>query len=448
MQQPRQRTGVNWELLRREGGQLLARQPGWLAVGLAGPLLITFYTMLRPWRPGLTLHNLLQAALFFSAWSILFQLCYTLAAWLRPRQEQAERELLHLPLSTVHFALRRLQQTSLLPLAAALLALPLWGVLLFYCRLPYGIGADQQSWSWSGEWISDPWWVRVAWLVACQLSGTLLCSALAAWLEALTALRYLRCLLLLAIPVGLYFVIELAYGWSRGSGLAWSAGWSSDYGPLIMNYRQTRGVSPWPYLALLALCLTGPLLMGWLRPAGRWVLLCLPVLLCGTLLLLRAMPVGQLPLLRASTGRDLRYAGALFIGHLSPPRNMRLLFGSDPSNLLFKGHATASPPVKPAYPQLPPEPDYPAQYDETSAEYRAYVQADDKWQSDTAAEREAYSRAMDAYYAADEAYEAQKEHWPRLALWVGAGLYPLLLPLWAVAGLLLGIGLRGEPARE
>ena len=59
-----------------------------------------------------------------------------------------------------------------------------------------------------------------------------------------------------------------------------------------------------------------------------------------------------------------------------------------------------------------------------------------------------HDKAMEAYNAAEREYEAAQAKAPRVALWVMAGLYPLVFPLWAVCGLMLGVRLRGEAARE
>jgi hypothetical protein len=432
---------INWELLRHEAGLILHRQPGWLAIGLGGPLVITGYTLLRPWTPQHGVRDLLQAALFLCDWNILFALVYACIAWLRPGQEKSERELLHLPLSTTHFTLRRSMHSGSVPLAAAVLSLAVWLVLLCYYRLPYGVGGDLQRWMWmSGDEQANPWRPRVLWLALAILSSALLSAAFVAWLEELVPARYVRCVLLLGIPVGLYFAVRLASG-------SYDPTYGYSYGPFLMNYRQTRGVGPWPYAVLLALCIGGPVLIGWLRPFGRWLLLALPVLLFGGLMLWRLLPVEVRvplsPLTSAMLGRDTRYAAALFIGHLSPPRNARLLLDSYPSNVLFSSGTPLIEPNWPQSPELLPEPlagEYrnPAEFIAAHAEYERQAEAADaRYQQDQRNYETEYARYEASYAAA-----------PRLALWVGAGLYPLLLPLWAFIGLCLGIAARREPARD
>jgi hypothetical protein len=440
---PRSRSAVNWELLRTEARLAVTRQPGWLAAGLAGPLAITLYTLLRPWTPVRAERDLMQAALFLAAWNTLFALLCICAAWLRLRQDTAEREQLHLPLSTVHFALRRLVHACAVPVTAALLSLPLWGVLLLFYGKPYGTEGAEQAWSWGlSQEVANPWWPRMAWIAVCLLTATLMPSALALLLDLLAPSRYLRGALLVGIPVGMYFAVRLAVGWDYNAG-----GWGGDYGPLVMNYRQTRGVSPWPYAVLLALCLVLPVAIGWLRPTWRWLLLSLPVLLLVAFTLRRALPESlRAPLRPVSSalfGRDTRYAAALFVGHLSPPKNVRFILYAYTSNVLFGGRAA---PQKPEYPEhemdilMPNDPFWGNPNPPQADQIRFNKIRDDE------------QKRWDARYAQYEkdlaTYEAAYARLPRVAMWVTAGLYPLLLPLWAIAGLLLGIRLRGEPARE
>lgn len=433
---------VNWELLRTDSLRLLRSQPGWLAAGLTGPLSITLYTLLRPWSPLRAERDLLQAALFFAAWNVLFALAYAVSAWLRPRHDSAERELLHLPLSCTHFALRRLLQAGALPLAAALLALPLWGMLLLYSGTPYGVDADQTRWTWlSWQETGNPWLLRMAWVAGSILSAALLPAALVLWLDELIPNRWLRCILLLVLPAALYLLIRMLTGeWDPNYGGYWV-----KHGPLLMNYRQTRGVGPLPYLALLGCVLLGPLLIGWLRPAWRRLLLSLPVLLIAAFFLRAALPETlQHPLRPASSvlfNRDTRYAAALFTGHLSPPQNIRLLWHSYPSNVLFTG---AEPLIEPDYPNLI-EPPYPRAED--YADTDEYHAAQKSHESLLTQARLARDEAYAEYQVHLREYEAAYAAAPRLPLWVCAGLYPLLLPLWAAGGLLCGIRLRGEAPR-
>jgi hypothetical protein len=443
---PRLRPSVNWDLLWREARMALARQPGWLAIGLGGGLAIALYSLFRPWFANRAQDNLLQAALFFADWNILFGTLYACAAWLRPKQEETEREQHHLPLSTTHFELRRMIHTSAVPLAAAVLSLPLWAVLLLYYQVPYGVDGQAQNWAFMGDgMVSNPWWPRIAWIAAGMLSAACLPAALAAWLDALTPVRYFRCVLMLAVPAGMYFAARLAAGWDYVPGPA-SSNWG-DYGPMVMNYRETRGVSPWPYLILLGILVLGPVLYGWLRPAGRWALLAVPVLVLGAFMLRKALPeeVREVfrPVSTAVFGIDARYASGLFVGHLAPPKDMRMLMWTYPSNVLF---AKTTPLVEPTYPEYPdagPEPqrkDYASDRDLAAAQ-QAYAQK-------VAALQKENEQAVAAYDAAEKKYEEAYARQPRLPLWATAGLYPLLAPVWAVAGLLLGTRLRGEPARD
>src|ERR1051325_2991610 len=123
---PRRPTSaVNWEMLRSEVGRAAVRQTGGLALVLAGPLLISLYTLFRPWQLDRGIANLLQAALFLAAWNMLFTIFCFCNAWLQPRASGAEQDQRHLPLSPLHFELRPLSLASLLPLAAAG-----WGIRL------------------------------------------------------------------------------------------------------------------------------------------------------------------------------------------------------------------------------------------------------------------------------------------------------------------------------
>jgi hypothetical protein len=435
-------------MLRQEVRLVLSRQPGWLAVGLAGHLLIALYTLFRPWLALRAQNNLLQAALFFAAWNMLYGVIYVCAAWLRPKQEETEREQLHLPLSSAHFALRRLVQTSAVPLAAALLALPLFGVLLLYYQVPFGAEAAVVSWDLARNGHdANPWWGRMLWIGLSILSAALMPPALAAWLDAFTPSRYLRCILMLGVPAGMYYATRLAYGWDYATGAVW--GWDYYYGPLVMNYRQTRGVSPWPYLALLTVVILLPVAIGWLRPVWRWALLLLPVCLLSAFMLRKALPeeIRQVfrPYSTALFGRDTRYAAALFVGHLSTPKDMRMLMWTYPSNVLI---GTPHPVYEPAYPAYPDELSVSAPSESDFPNTAAYHAALERHNQEQAAAQATYEQAEKDYRAALEQYEAANRRMPRLPLWVTAGLYPLFFPLWAIAGLVLGIKARGEPARD
>jgi hypothetical protein len=264
-------------------------------------------------------------------------------------------------------------------------------------------------------------------------------------LEALTAVRYLRCVLLLGLAAGMYSLVRLLAGWDYAHQPYW--GWGAEYGPLVMNYRQTYGVSPWPYLLLLGLVILLPVAFGWLRPAGRWTVVVLPILLLGVFLLRRALPENVRlifrPVSTAVFSHDARYAAALFVGHLSPPLNMRMLLNTYPSNVLFAGPRQLVEPPYPDYPEVGAEPARTA-----FASDAAFQLAQQDFAARQAQAETDYEARRKDYETAEAAYSAEQAKAPRIALWVMAGLYPLLLPLWTVAGLALGSRLRGEPARD
>jgi hypothetical protein len=439
---------VNWELLRREAQRLLAGQPAWLAVGLAGPLLIALYSLFRPGGNADHAGHVLYAARLLADWHLFFGLAYSLNAWLG-QQTATERALLHLPLSPVHFALRRLLHTSGIPLLTAALSLGPWLAVVIRYWDPY---AASSNWTDSYFYMPDPpgtlWLARIAWTTAAILGAALLPAALAAWLDTLDPVPALRCVLLLGTAASGWLLTKLLQGMSYDAQYGWSG---YGYGSFSMNYRQGDGVAMWPYLLAVAQVLVLPVLYGYLRPAWRWAIVALPIALLG-LILAREFTPGPVkrvlrPVLALTGYRDARYAEALLLGHLSPPVNIQLLLERYWSNVLFRGAAPFPEPREPE-PQYPPEPEYPAHlgsYNADDPAWQAYDASMERWNAETAPQRKQHEQALNQYRVDSARYEAQKEHWPRLPLWVGAGLYPLLLPVWAVAGMLLGIHLRPSP---
>jgi hypothetical protein len=117
------RTIVHLELIRREVRLALTRQPGWIAIGLTVPLAVALYTMLRAWQPELSQLRLMQAAMWFAAWNIVYGIFYVIAHWQQVKDQTVEREQLHLPVAPVHFAIRRVLLMSAVPLLTSTLAL-------------------------------------------------------------------------------------------------------------------------------------------------------------------------------------------------------------------------------------------------------------------------------------------------------------------------------------
>jgi len=399
------RLGVSWELLSRDSRRLLRGQLRMILLGLAGPLALCLYTLLRPFDLRQGYHNLQQYAIWLAAWYVAFPELYALLHWARPAAAREGADTRHLPLSQLHFFLKRAAELCLVPLCCAALTLPLWLAVLLYTGVPYGEQWSNPSWSFTlGDELYTLWPARVA-MVALVLAGaTLLPLALALVIDETVFFMPARAALLLGATAGMYFAVRrLEYTYFR------------------MCYRQTRGYDVLSFLAPIALWLLFVLAVGLLTPRWRLALgiaSFAAVALFFTWPHLRPEPFPLSPTPPyALEFHDARMALSYCAGHLSPVKNVRLAFDSLDSNVLLAPHGT------------PREPQYPdsSEYGGDDAKYQVAYQA--------------YQRAEDAY---QQAYSAL----PRIAMWVGAGLYPLLLPLLAFAGLTLGFARRRDPPRE
>ena len=194
---------ANWEMLRYEARLALTQQVTALAIGVAAPLLIALYTIFRPWSPLHAMDNLLEAALLLAGWGTLFGILHLCTGWLRPRQQEREAEQRHLPLTSIHFFVRRLLHSSGVLLCSATFSLLCWAALLIYYGRPYLANTDwEENWAYGPRGEADMhWWPMMLCIAAVILGSTLLPVALGVWLEALTTRSELRCLLMLGIQI-------------------------------------------------------------------------------------------------------------------------------------------------------------------------------------------------------------------------------------------------------
>lgn len=361
-----------WELLWRHSALQVRRQGGWLAVGIIGPLVITLAMLLRPFdlRSGLDIVQ--RTAVLFAAWYVGFALLHILNVWLAHRPGEQQHVEAHLPLPAGQFFLHRAVEQSVLPLLTGVLTLPLFWVVLTYIGLPYGEDPGVRQWRIIGDWedwasSTEPWGLRAMFLILILAACTLLPLALGAVLQEAVEWVPGRCVLLLAVPTGAFFLIRIVgEDCCRGA------------------YRQTRGISPWPFLAVFIALLVVPFLIGVLSRRGRMILLIAAAIIALSLLAL-PMVKHQLPGVRTAAMRvaylDAKYALGYFLGHLSPKENIDLVLHSYSSNVLTNNRRVGD--------MIP-------------------------------------------------------QH---VALWVGAGVYPLGLPLLAFALLWLGITMRPRRAQ-
>jgi hypothetical protein len=411
--------GVAFELLRVDARRCLSAQPGWLLAGVAGPLALCLHTILRPFDLRASYGHLVQCAIWLAGWYTAFTIFYTVAGWLRPLRPEAEAELRHLPLGPLHFLLRRWIELGLLPLVTLVLSLPFWLAVLAYSGVPYGQQWAAEEWLWNtGGTFLNLWSARVIWATLAMVGGLLLPLGFVLWLDATLRPALLRIPALLGLAIGGYFgVARLAAGYGQ---------WSADYGPLIMCYRQTRGYHTTAFLLAPGALLLLALLSGLLPRGLRIGLALLAGLGAAVLLLLPLLPRGDLLPLREALDtpclRDLRQGVAFSLGHLSAPKNVRLIFGSLRSNVLLTPGASV---IEPAYP---------------------YMESDPKLSEAENSQR--WEKAYSAYQAAMGSYARQISALPRLPLWFGAGLWPLLLGLLAPLGILLRHALQRQPLRD
>lgn len=361
-----------WELLWRHAALQLRRQGGWLVFGVAGLLVIALARVLRPFDLRNGLDAVQHTAVLFAAWYVGFALLHILNVWLAHRPGEQPQIDAHLPLPAGQFFLHRAMEQSVVPLLASLLTLPLFWVVLTYIGLPYGEDPSVEHWRVLGNWddwvsSTEPWGLRAMFLILILAACTLLPLALGAVLQEAVEWVPGRCVLLLGIPTGAFFLIRMVGDdCTRGA------------------YRQTRGVSPWPFLAVFIAMLAVPFLVGLLGRRGRLILLALAaVAVLGAVALpmvKHAIPVPRTTATRAAY-LDTKYALGYFLGHLSPKEDIDLVLHSYSSNVLTDNHRRGD--------MIP-------------------------------------------------------QH---VALWVGAGVYPLGLPLLAFALLWLGITLRPRKAQ-
>jgi hypothetical protein len=272
----------------------------------------------------------------------------------------------------------------------------------------------------------------MAWVGVAILSAALLPAALAVWVEALTTSPIVRSLLLVALPASAWWLIHTdfpIYG-SRW----WRYGGPVSSGLLHEAYDSWCGVLASRFVIIGVLVLVLPVLYGLLRPWARWLLLALPVLAVGGYLLRWALPDALYQPLRplgnyVRTTR-LRHPAAYALAHLSPTMNIRLLLLSYPSNITL---------VPPDWRRV----GIGGKALETAAE-----RAEEYDAGGTEVSEPELLAGETAPLAPAAPLAALRQWWiaPSLPLWFGAALYPVLLSIWAVAGLLLGQSLRGRRA--
>jgi hypothetical protein len=284
----------------------------------------------------------------------------------------------------------------------------------------------------------------MGWVGLTLLSATLLPVALAVWIEALTASPIVRCLLLLGAPMAVWWVIHRHFPVNDANW--WGYGQPISGGALKDAYDSWDGLLASRFVVVGLLLLLVPLLYGVLRPWARWLLLALPVLALGAYLLRHALPIDVChrlhPVGNFVRTSSLRQPAAYAFAHLSPPFNVRLLLGSYPSRILL----------------IPPDKRRLAVYLglKSGAPSAAVADSTPDTAADSAAPEPddgqgAPEEATGIPYGAppaDGPLAALRWWWafPSLPMWFGASLYPVLLSLWAVMGLLLGQSLRGRRA--
>lgn len=309
---------VNWELFRKRTRRRLAAQPGWIVTGVLGPLIICCLAILRPFVLRAEYQYFRQAAILLCAWYLGFAVLYAIQHWLRPAGDNDEEDLQPAPLSALQFFLHRSADLCALPLLCMLLTLPLFVVLLIYYGNPYNSGSAQNPYyGWYlGYWDArgtNPWSWRVFFIGLNVMAATLLPLSFSVLLNETVNWRPLRVILLIALPVGLWFVVR-----------------RTEYDYFRMSYHQTRGVAAWPYAAVFAVLVLLPFLLGLLKARGRVLL---AALLAVVVLAGAALPfvnnvggtdVPWVPAIGRVLG-DMRYALGYFAGHLSLDKNIGLL---------------------------------------------------------------------------------------------------------------------------
>jgi hypothetical protein len=382
---------ISWELLGRSAQRTLARRGErlWLGLGLLGPLAICTWTILKPFNLLQAYHNLQQCAIWLAGWYTALPILYACSVWLRP-QPAGEEDLRHLPLSARHFLLARAAELTLTPLRCAALTLPLWFIVLAYVRVPYTQQRVMEEWVWWGDVVTVHWGVRLAWVTVALLGAILLPAATALLIHETVRPMFARLALLLGPALLVYALTRFTPEQLR------------------VPYSTVRALYAPAFWGVALILLGGVLLAGWLRPRTRLAL--------AAMLAILAVAAFAAPRFGGAVGRDIQRTAGLTLRtvhladlwtlqHLSAPRNVRLLFDRSTSAVLLKWR------------DLPPEPAYPQMdgYD---------------WD---APELQAYRKQMEARHAA-------YARLPRVPMWVGAGLWPLLVALAGWGGLLLAAG--------
>jgi hypothetical protein len=325
---PRQ-TFSNWnyELFRSELLRQLWIARGWLIAGALLQLALALYFIfLSPFSLAREFDDMLLAARALASLNLLFGLGWILSQWLAP-QRAVDAALDTLPLAPLQRQIMVWLPLRLLPIALSLLAVVVWFILQLYFGNPYNSGSAVQDYlitdgpeGWRE--LGNPWWPRVLATGLSILGAGLTLPAFAIMLEQSIRPAFLRVILLLT---GLSAFGLLLH--SRG------------YEYISMCYRQTRGHSIWPYLALGIILLAIPVLLGLLRPSQRSWLLGALLIAC---VVIASLPFlestltlpGVSAALRDALG-DSRYSLAWYFGHLDYWQNSDWLLNRWTSSLLL-----------------------------------------------------------------------------------------------------------------
>lgn len=402
------RPTISWEVLRRSADRMLAQrfERGATVVGIVGPLLICGWTVARPFDLRQSYHHLVQCLIWLAAWYTLFALIYVVLTWLRPRQHREGEDLAHLPLPAAHFLVQRAMELGLVPLRCLLLSLPLWIIVLAYIGIPYGEQWVASEWTWAGAEVPLLWIARIGWSTMNLFAATLIPIGVGLLINENVRSAVPRILLLILPPAGLYVLIHFYpehFRMPYRTNIGYSAGWFLLVIPL----------------SILVLILLGDLVSRRLRFAIAFLT---GLLMLASVFLPRlgskdhAPNYAMYPALRC-----MLYSSIWLAGHMDPPHNVRLLMDSLQSNvLLVNGPLPVEPDLSNIYYEdegYPPgEAEYAAKYDEYQKQYEAYVK--------------------------------RVASLPRIAMWFGAGLMPVLIPLLIFAGLMLGARRRGFERAE
>jgi hypothetical protein len=400
-----ERPAISWEVLRRSARRMLAQrfERGATAVGVVGPLLICGWTVARPFDLRQSYHHLVQCLIWLAAWYTLFAMFYIVLTWMRPRRHREGEDLAHLPLPATHFLVQRAIELGLVPLRCLALSLPLWFIVIAYIGIPYGEQWVDSAWTWAGAEVPLLWVARIGWSTANLLAATLLPLGVALLISETVRSAATRILLLVLPAAGLYLLVrfyEEHFRMPYRATVGYPAGWFLLV-PLLLLCALTAGqlISVRVRLALLTVA-------GMLAVSGAF-------LLHTDNLNYRNRVYKADPMLRC-----FKYSAVWLAGQMDPPHNVRLLMDSLQSNVLLVNGPV---PTAPDYAAMFPD----ANYDEAG-----------------------YKKQHDDYQEQYELYEKRVAAMPRIAMWFGAGLMPLLVPLLSFAGLMLGARKRGFERAE